>query len=106
MIVYIPTSGSDTAKRLSEALWSLSRPPQVRLPGEVTTAMFGSITCTDSSVWLAVDTTFAIPVHAEADLDGIADVLQPWIDEGSLPSNTNTQLADLIASLRGQRLTV
>lgn len=68
--------------------------------------MFGWIDATDNSRWIEVDTEFEIPVHPEAELGGIATVLQPWIDEGSLPSDTNTQLAALVESLRGQRLVV
>ena len=29
MILYVPTSGNDVADRLSQALWSLCRPPQI-----------------------------------------------------------------------------
>ena len=68
--------------------------------------MFAFITCHDGSVWLQVDTTFEIPVHPEAELDGIADVLQPWVDEGVLPSDTIPNLAAFVESKRGQRLTV
>jgi hypothetical protein len=32
--------------------------------------------------------------------------LQPWIDAGHLPADTNTNLAALVESLRGQRLVV
>ena len=48
----------------------------------------------------------SIPVHADAILDGIGDVLQPWIDAGHLPPDTNTTLAALIESKRGQSLVV
>jgi len=68
--------------------------------------MFDSITCTDGSVWLEVDTTFDILVHAEAELDGIADVLQPWVDEGALPADTIPNLAAFVESKRGQNLVV
>lgn len=105
MIRYVPTSGSATAEQLSEALWNLSLPPQAR-GDEATTRMFPSFAALNGSVWLAVDTELNVPVHAEAELDGIADILQPWIDSGSLPADTNTNLAALIESLRGQRLTV
>ena len=102
MIRYVPTS-TNAAQPLTEALWSLSRPPQVRDPKD-TRAMFGIITAIDGSVWLLVDTTFDIPVHADAELDGIADILQPWIDAGNLPADTNATLAAFIQSKRGQRM--
>jgi len=105
MIRYIPTSGSAVAIALSDALWGLARPRDTR-SAQDTQSMFGTITCTDGSIWLQVDTVFDIPVHPEVELDGIADILQPWIDEGALPQDTNTNLTMLIESLRGQRLTV
>lgn len=104
MIRYIPSSAAET---LSDALWGLTRPPQYRETGD-TTKMFPWFDDlqTPSKRWLLVDTTFTIPVHAEAELDGIGDVLQPWIDSGHLPADTNTTLAAFIESKRGQALTV
>ena len=104
MILYVPTSGSTVAAALSAALWGLSRPPQVRRPNEVTTGLFGFITCRDGSVWLQVDTEFDIPIHQDAILDGIADIMQPWIDAQLIPADTNTLLENIINSHRGQRL--
>lgn len=102
MIRFVPSSA---AEPLSQALWGLSRPPHVR--GEHDTRyLFGWITALDGSRWLMVPTDYTINVHAEAVLDGIADILQPWIDAGHLPANTNTVLAALVESLRGQRLVV
>lgn len=106
MIIYVPTSGDSVAHQLSEALWSLTRPPQVRDAEEITTEMFGSIFCLDNSVWMLVDTEFTIPVHQDAILNGIADIMQPWIDDGHLPSDTNDQLSALIESSRGGSLVV
>lgn len=104
MIRYVPSS---QAEPLSDAFWALTRPPQVRDPKD-TSKMFGWVDDlqTPSKRWLVVDTTFTIPVHAEAELDGIADILQPWIDDGSLPADTNTNLALFIEGMRGQDLTV
>ena len=103
---YVPTSGDAVAASLTAALWSLSRPPQARQPGDVTSALFGTQAMTDGSAWLCVDTETDVPVHAEAELDGIADILQPWIDDGLLPADTNAQLEALIESKRGDRLVV
>lgn len=104
MIRFVPSSAAET---LSDALWGLTRPPQYRETGD-TTKMFSWVDDlqTPSKRWLVVDTTFTIPVHAEAELYGIADVLQPWIDEGSLPADTNTALSALIESKRGETLVV
>ena len=105
MICFVLTSGSVVCDKLSRALWALARPPQTRSDLD-TSDMFAFITCHDGSVWLQVDTTFEIPVHPEAELDGIADVLQPWVDEGSLPADTIPNLAAFVESKRGQRLIV
>lgn len=99
MIRYVPSS---QAAPLTEALYRLSRTQG----GDVTTALFGYVDALDASRWLVVDTELEIPVHADAELDGIAGILQPWIDDGSLPANTNAQLAALIESKRGSRLVV
>ena len=104
MIRYVPSSA---AENLSDALWGLTRPPQYR--GEAdTNKMFAWIDDLQSPPhrWLIVDTAFTIPVHAEAELGDIADILQPWIDDGHLPPNTNTELAELIEANRGQTLIV
>ena len=104
MIRYVPSS---QAEPLSDALWALTRPPQVRDPKD-TSKMFGWVDDlqTPSKRWLVVDTTFTIPVHAEAELDGIVDILQPWIEEGYLPPDANATLAAFIESKRGHMLTV
>ena len=100
MILCIPSSA---AEALSNALWSLSRPPQVRGPKD-TQFLFPWITALDGSRWLMVDTEYEINVHPDAELNGIADILQPWIDGGHLPEDTNTTLAALVESKRGGRL--
>lgn len=104
MIRYVPSSA---ASALTVALWGLARPAHLRTEQD-TNRMFGFIDDlqTPSKRWLVVDPEFTILVHPEAELDGIADILQPWIDDGSLPSNTNAELAALIESKRGQMLTV
>lgn len=98
-MIYIP---STAAKVLTERLWALSDPN----PTRGTTALFNVIAALDDSKWLEVAKDLSILIHAEAELNGIADILQPWIDQGLLPANTNTDLAALIESKRGQRLTV
>lgn len=102
MIRYVPSSA---AEPLSQALWSLSRPPALRTEQD-TQYLFGWENALDASRWLVVDTEYEIIVHTEAELGGIADILQPWIDAGHLPADTNTQLAALIESKRGQQLVV
>lgn len=104
MIRYVPSSAAES---LSDALWALTRPPQVRQP-EDTSKMFPWVDDLQvpSKRWLMVDTTFAIRVHEQAVFDGITDILQPWIDDGYLPADTNTNLAVFVESKRGEMLTV
>jgi|GEM_PF-6932675 len=102
MIVYIPSSA---AEELSRALYALARPPAIRHDGD-TEFMFGWTDDINRQQWIEVHDDFAIIVHPEAELGPIADILQPWIDAGHLPADTNTQLALLIESKRGQHLVV
>jgi hypothetical protein len=102
MMRYVPSSA---AEPLSQALWGLSRPPAVRGLND-TQYLFPWITALDGTRWLEVDTEYEINVHADAVLAGIADILQPWIHQGHLPADTNTNLAALVESLRGRRLVV
>lgn len=101
MIRFVPGT---QVEPLTRALWRLAVPdPETG----ATDKMFEVVTALDDgATWLMVDTTFTIRVHADAMLDGIADILQPWIDSGHLPANTNDTLAALVESKRGQDLTV
>jgi len=101
MIRYVPASQGEP---LTRALWRLAVPDPVP---DATDQMFEVFPALDDgALWLLVDTTFTIRVHQDAVLDGIADILQPWIDDGSLPPNTNDNLSAFIESMRGQMLTV
>ena len=59
--LYIPSAAAQT---LSDALWSLARPPEVRVTGD-TEFLFPWIDDlqTPSKRWLIVDTTFELLVH-------------------------------------------
>jgi len=102
MIRYAPSSA---AEDLSNALWDLSRPPAVRQP-EDTFYLFSWLTALDGTGWLVVDTEYTITIHPQAELGAIGDILQPWIDSGDLPADTNTQLAAMIEASKGQTLVV
>lgn len=102
MLRFVPSSA---AEPLSAALWSLSRPPQVRGPQD-TVSLFGWLDDLQGNRWLVVDPAYKIPVHPLAELNGIADILQPWIDQGHLPADTNTELAAFVESKRGSTLVV
>jgi hypothetical protein len=89
---------------LTRALWRLAVPDPAPDATDQMFEVFAALD--DGALWLLVDTTFTIRVHDDAVLDGIADILQPWIDDGSLPPDTNTNLAAFIEAMRGQMLTV
>lgn len=102
MIIYVPSSA---AEELSRELWALSRPITISQPGD-TEFMFGWIDDVVGQRWIEAHDDFSIIIHPDAELGGIADILQPWIDAGHLPADTNAQLAAFIESKRGQRLVV
>lgn len=102
MIAYIP---APAASAISDALWSLSRPPAVR-ESKDTQYLFSWVTALDDTLWLMVDTEYSITVHAEAVLGGIADILQPFIDAQQIPADTNTQLGAYIQANHGKVITV
>jgi hypothetical protein len=102
MIIYVPSSAAEV---LSRELWALSRPTTVSQPGD-TEFMFGWTDDIVGQRWIEVHDDFSIVIHPDAELGGIADIIQPWIDAGQLPSDTNAQLAALLDSKRGQRLVV
>jgi hypothetical protein len=102
MIIYIPSSA---AELLSSEIWSLTRPPPVQ-GGNATKYLFGWIDDVVGQRWIEVHDDCSIVIHLDADIGGIADILQPWIDAGKLPADTGTQLATLLDSKRGQRVVV
>ena len=101
MIRFVPGT---QVEPLTQALWRLAVPaPETG----ATDKMFEVVTALDDgATWLMVDTTFNIRVHELAVFDGIADILHPWIADGSLPADTNEVLAAFVESKRGQDLTV
>jgi len=68
--------------------------------------LFGWVDALNGTRWLVVDTEYSIAIHVAAFFGPVAAILQPWIDDGSLPADTNTQLAALINANRGQRIVV
>lgn len=99
MIRFVPASQGEL---LTRALWRLAVPSP--LPGATDKAFDVFEDILDGTKWLAVDTEFTIRVHEDAELDGIADILQPWIDDGVLPLDTNSSLTTLIESSKGTTL--
>lgn len=102
MIRYIPSSQAEV---LTQHLYGLHRPPAVRDAGETTTAMFPWCQDLTGKRWLVVDTDYTIQVHAEAELDGIADILQPWVGHGLVQADIDA-LETLVLASRGGSLVV
>lgn len=99
-IAYIPSAAAET---LTVRLWELSDPN----PTRGTTGLFPVEREVDGSTCLRVPTDFSIPVREDATLgETIPGILQPWIDEGLLPSDTITRLSGYIVAMRGRRLVV
>lgn len=75
MMRYVPvTGGPSTAETLSVAMWALHRTPS-QMQQESTARCFEVITALNGSTWLACETTLTVPVHAAAEIDGIAPIL-------------------------------
>lgn len=98
---YFPATQSQA---LSNALLELSRPPSVRLPGEVTTALCACEEDLMGDTWVIIDRNKMVYVHPKAELGNIGKILQPFIDAGALPTDTNQVLADYVIASRGQRI--
>ena len=100
MTRYIPASA---ASALSAALWALARPGN---SGESTQFLFATASATDGSDWLVALDDYDIPIHPQAELGGIAAILQPFIAAKQLPADTLDNLTVLIEANRGKRLAV
>lgn len=100
MTRYIPASA---ASALSAALWALARPDAA---DESTQFLFATASATDGSDWLVALDDYDIPIHPQAELGGIAAILQPFIDSKQLPADTLNNLTALIEANRGQQLVV
>jgi len=102
MIWYIPAV---SAEALSAGLYALSRPAGVR-DARDSVYLFGWRIDTKRNKWIEVDDAVAVRVHELAELNGIADILQPFIDAEQLPANTNEALAAYVESKRGEQMVI
>lgn len=87
MTHYVPTSGEVPAEKLSGALFALARPVALQPPEAIQDA-FSVIEALNGTHWLVVPDEFTLVMHPDAEIDGIADVLQPWEQSGALPAGT------------------
>lgn len=102
MTKYVPASA---AAELSAALFALSRPPAIRAQGEVTNSMCSWFYDTQGDRWILIDDQREVRVHELAELNGIADILAPFIGYGLVQADIDG-LESLVAQSRGQRLVV
>lgn len=89
---YIPSTVAD---QLSNALWRLSDP---NCDGKGTLYLFDWSTDLHGNGWLVVLTDAVIYVDPNAVLGEIGVILQPWIDNQTLPQNTMEVLAEDVAA--------
>lgn len=87
--------------RLGEALQGLSRPLEVRMAGEVTTAMCAVRTDLKGDTWIELDDQREVYVNPQATLGEISQILQPFVDAGEVPPDTIMQLQALVDASRG-----
>lgn len=99
MNLFIPCSSQAVCEAISTHLWSLSRPPAVRTERD-TSRLFECRVDVHGQWWLEVVPEYEIPVHATAELGGIADILL----EARIAQAEIDQLASLITSRRGGSL--
>ena len=99
MTYYVPTSGELPAEILSRALFALARPLALQPPDSIQDA-FTVIQALNGSYWLVVPDEFTLVMHPEAEIDGIATVLQPWENNGSLPPGTISDIDSWIQATR------
>lgn len=92
---------SSRAVELTAMLWALSDPN----PTRGTDALFPIVTLNDGTTCLEVDTEFSLPILEDAEQNGIADLLRPWVGHGILQSDID-RLEQLVVEQRGQRLGV
>ena len=84
MTHYVPASNEMNALLFSDALFALAVPRHLQ-PEDGRQDAFPVIEALNGSAWLVVPDEFTLVMHPQAEIDGIADVLQPWEQSGALP---------------------
>lgn len=98
MIKYVPASKNT---ELSVELFALSRPPSERMPGEVTGFLCSLQKDLKGGLWVKLDDQRQVKVHALANLEGIAKLVQPLMAAGVLAPNTLVILQQKLDAGRG-----
>lgn len=89
---YIPSTVAD---QLSNALWRLSDP---NCAGKGTFYLFEWCTDLHGNGWLVALDNAVVSVDPDAVLSEIGPILQPWIDNQTLPADTLEILAATVAA--------
>lgn len=92
---------SSRAAELTAMLWALSDSN----PRCGTNALFPIVVLKDGTTCLEVDTEFSLPILEDAELNGIADLLRPWVGHGILQSDIDW-LEQMVVANRGRRLVI
>ena len=89
---------NNDAKDISEKLYELSRPPQVRDASDVSSYMFGWAENDLNEFVLLFDDEATMPIHQQADVQPLIDVMS------HVPEAERTALAAYITSKIGDRI--
>lgn len=87
MTHYVPASTETNARLLSDALFALAVPRDLQ-PSDGLQDAFEVLTALNGSPWLVVPDEFTLVMHPEAEINGMADVLQPYEAQGYIPAGT------------------
>lgn len=87
MTHYVPASTETNALLFSDALFTLAVPRHLQLEDGRQDA-FPVIEALNGSAWLVVPDEFTLVMHPQAEIDGIADVLQPYESQSYIPAGT------------------
>jgi len=99
MTHYVPASTETNALLLSEALFALAVPRHLQ-PSDGKQDAFEVITALNGSPWLVVPDEFTLVMHPQAEINGLADVLQPYESQGYIPAGTIAELDAWIEATR------
>lgn len=99
MTHYVPASTETNALLLSDALFALAVPRELQ-PSDGRQDAFEVLTALNGSPWLVVPDEFTLVMHPDAEINGLADVLQPYESQGYIPAGTIAGLEAWIEATR------
>jgi hypothetical protein len=99
-MLYLP---STMAAAFCQRLEALARVPERRARADME-SQFGVIVDLHGDTWLEMDSCADMVLDAQADLAGITELMQAWVDDGLVPAETLGKLLALLESRRGELL--